>query len=220
MSQVIYFGQLLLGIGIVCTVIGLCLSRRLYRYITLAVVLVLAFLGYLPGGSHYPRYYHVFNMGVETFGPPIFSYRAEYLAATKASYSLVVYRLPWRVYDRFLTPDMYDRFHPDRPLLQFPVVTSRMLGWKASTWKEAPLDPRLAPHLNPIFSVLANSSDRAAAPELGKCLGALLDALHRKGCYYAFYYRPGDPTFLDFYLVDLTEYKLYLIKTNSRPPPP
>jgi len=146
----------------------------------------------------------LYDVEVE-LGPAIFEYDSD-RSFNGDGYSFAVYELPTNIRKRFESAD-------DRLLMEYPKHPNYRDHWQFERWREAPFDEKFKEYLDFALS----RYDSGHASELTKHFGAIRSALQRKGTFYAFFYnRPsgylGD---VDFFIVDLSEGRLYSINHNT-----
>ncbi len=139
------------------------------------------------------------------FGPAVFEYNSD-RSFNGDGYSFSVYELPAKIRKRFESADA-------RLLTEYPKQPSYRNHWQFEHWREAPFDDKFREYVDFALS----SYDAGNASELTKHFESIRSALQRKGTFYAFFYnRPsGHVGDVDFFIVDLTEGRLYSINNNT-----
>jgi hypothetical protein len=173
--------------------------------IPVAVYAGLAGLSTLSSSKAHAEYLDgLYDAEVE-LGTPIFEYDSD-RSFNGDGYSFSVYELPANIRQRFEAAD-------DRLLTEYPKHPSYRNHWQFEQWREAPFDDKFKEYLDFALS----SYDEGNASELTKHFVAIRSALQRKGTFYAlFYNRPsGHVGDVDFFIVDLSEGRLYSINHNT-----
>jgi len=122
-------------------------------------------------------------------------------------YSIVIYRLPPAIRERFL--------HADASLLdEYPKPPAIREKWLASRWHATPSEVQHAPYLDFTTYLPAYLRQLPAAEEK---LENLRQTLQRPGSYYACFYKgtPDELTNVDLFVIDLPGGLLYQINQNT-----
>lgn len=121
-------------------------------------------------------------------------------------YSIWVYDLPATVRARFESADQ-------RLLTKYPKSSNIGDRWQTEHWQKTPFQGDFQDRLQLVLS----NYDAKQSPELDSHLGAMRQALASEGAYYAFFhYRAVDRiSDIDFFLVDLANNRLYIVKHNT-----
>jgi hypothetical protein len=179
--------------------------KKRWKRVGLQLGIPLAFYALLLGASAIASVYER-----EQYFVDLFDAKGELGTAERAfngdGYSFSAHELPASIRTRFESPD-------DKLLSEFPKRPSERSHWSEEHWRSGPFDERFNAYLN--FAL--TSYDAQREPALTEQFVKIRELISRKGAYYAFFYnshgdRPGN---IDFFLVDLTGNRLYVINHNT-----
>jgi len=121
---------------------------------------------------------------------------------TGDGYSIVEYKLPQAIRERFLACD-------EKLLTEFPQHGSNRNGWSTSYWKRGPFDAAQQKFIGFALGI--------SEPEVSDVRAKVLDALSKPTTFYAFFYKKNDDRVsdIDFFVVDLENNRVYMINSNT-----